>query len=94
LEQNYEAAFGQTSPAETPEGHYDRRELREILTQTIEKLSEKEKMVVTLYYFEELTLKEISGIMGVSESRVSQIHSKALLRLQGKLGKYKGVLFA
>jgi RNA polymerase sigma factor for flagellar operon FliA len=65
-----------------------------MLTETIEALTEKEKMVVTLYYFEELTLKEISGIMGVSESRISQIHSKAILRMQRKLGRFKTILFS
>jgi len=65
-----------------------------MLADAISKLSEKEKLVVTLYYFEDLTLKEISSIMKVSESRVSQIHTKAISRLQGKLGRYKGLLFA
>ena len=94
LEQNYESSFGFGSPEDTPEGHFDKLELQRMLTETIEKLTEKEKTVVTLYYFEDLTLKEISGILGVSESRVSQIHSKAILRMQGRLGKYKAVLFS
>lgn len=94
LEQNYEGAFGLGSPEDTPEGHFDKQELHRMLTETIDKLSEKEKTVVTLYYFEDLTLKEISGIMGVSESRVSQIHSKAIIRMQAKLGKFKAVLFS
>ena len=94
LEQNYEAGLSTGSPDDMPEEHYSRQELHSILTDTIEKLSEKEKTVVTLYYYEDLTLKEISGIMGVSESRVSQIHSKAILRMQGRLGKYKSVLFS
>ena len=96
LEQNYETAFpaNMVSPVDTPEAHMDKQELHQILTQTIEKLSEKEKKVVTLYYFEELTLKEISVIMGVSESRISQIHSKAMLRMQARLGRYKSLLFS
>ena len=94
LEQNYEGSFGIGSPDDTPEGHFNKQELHSMLTDTIEKLSEKEKTVVTLYYFEDLTLKEISGIMGVSESRVSQIHSKAIMRMQGRLGNLKSVLFS
>jgi len=64
-----------------------------MLAEAIDRLSEKEKLVVNLYYFEDLTLKEISSIMGVSESRISQIHSKAIIRLQGKLGRFKNLLF-
>ena len=94
LEQNYEAAFGAGSDEDTPEGHFNKQEIHKMLTNAIEKLTEKEKTVVTLYYFEDLTLKEISGIMGVSESRVSQIHSKAIVRMQGKLGKFRPVLFS
>lgn len=94
LEQNHESAFGQRSQGDTPEEHFDKKELHKMLTETIEALTEKEKMVVTLYYFEELTLKEISGIMGVSESRISQIHSKAILRMQRKLGRFKAILFS
>lgn len=94
LEQNYESAFGTGSPDDTPEGHLNKLELRKTLTETIDKLSEKEKMVVTLYYFEDLTLKEISGIMRVSESRVSQIHTKAIMRMQTKLGRHKSILFS
>jgi RNA polymerase sigma factor for flagellar operon FliA len=94
LDQNHEAAFTPAAQDDTPERVYDKKELQEMLTATIEKLSEKEKMVISLYYFEDLTLKEISVIMGVSESRVSQIHSKAILRMQAKLGKYKSILFS
>ena len=64
-----------------------------MLAKAISNLSDKEKMVITLYYFEDLTLKEISSILKVSESRVSQIHTKAISRLQVKLGKHKTLLF-
>jgi RNA polymerase sigma factor for flagellar operon FliA len=95
LEQNYETAFNGLSsqPQDSPESHAEKMERQHMLTDAINKLSEKEKLVVSLYYYEDLTLKEISSIMKVSESRVSQIHSKAVLRLQGKLGKYKSILF-
>ena len=95
LEQNKEVApFDRSGDSETIEEGYLRSELKELLVDTLDRLKEKEKMVVTLYYFENLTVKEISKIMEISESRVSQIHSKAILNLQLKLGKYKDVLFA
>ena len=55
-------------------------------------MPDKEKLVVTLYYFEELTLKEISAIMKVSESRVSQLHTKAIHRMRSKLERQKYIL--
>lgn len=58
-----------------------------ILTDAVEKLPEKEKLVVALYYQEEFTLKEIAAVMGLSESRISQLHSQAILRLRGRLNK-------
>ncbi len=66
----------------------DVEELRDVLTQSIERLPEKEKMVVSLYYYNELTMKEIGTILNLTESRVSQIHTKAVIRLRGKLKKF------
>lgn len=60
-------------------------EVKRILKETIGNLPEKEKLVVALYHFEELTLKEIGVVLEISESRVSQIHSKAILKLKSKL---------
>ncbi len=60
-------------------------EVKRILKEAIQALPEKEKLVVALYHFEELTLKEIGVVLNISESRVSQIHSKTILRLRGKL---------
>ena len=57
----------------------------------IEELTEKEQKVVALYYYEELTLKEISRVLSVSESRVSQLHTKALTKLKEKLGDYMDI---
>ena len=96
LEQNQESSYqgAQYSHAESPEMQHEKNEVRTILKDAIKNLTEKEKLVVTLYYFEELTLKEISGVMGVSESRISQIHTKALSRLQNRLGRYRYVLYA
>ncbi len=79
--------------ADTPDLSYEKKEVKAMLVDAINQLTEKEKKVVTLYYFEELTLKEISKVMEVSESRISQIHSKAVVKLQNKLGKYKSILF-
>jgi len=59
--------------------------MKQRLTDAIEELPEKERMVLTLYYYEELTMKEIGLTLGVVESRVSQIHSAAVLRLRAAL---------
>ncbi len=83
----------QTTNAETPERVFEKQEIADMIAKAIDGLSEKEKKVVSLYYYEDLTLKEISHIMGVSESRISQIHSKAIGRLQNKLGRHKEILF-
>ena len=53
--------------------------------EAIARLPEREKLVVTLYYYEELTLREIGEVLGVTESRVSQLHTKAVLRLKSRL---------
>lgn len=66
---------------------------RRILAEAVEKLPEKEKLVVALYYQEDLTLKEIAAIMKLSESRISQLHSQAVLRLRGRLSRQKKNLF-
>jgi RNA polymerase sigma factor for flagellar operon FliA len=60
-------------------------ELREAIGEAIARLPEREKLVVTLYYYEELTLREIGEVLGVTESRVSQLHTKAILRLKARL---------
>lgn len=60
-------------------------EVKEILKDAITNLPEKEKLVVALYHYEELTLKEIGVVLDITESRVSQIHSKAILKLRSKL---------
>jgi RNA polymerase sigma factor for flagellar operon FliA len=63
----------------------DQTELREALGEAIARLPEREKLVITLYYYEELTLREIGEVLGVTESRVSQLHTKAILRLKARL---------
>ncbi len=61
------------------------KELRDTLAEAIDELPEKEKLVLSLYYYEGLTMREIGEILGYTESRISQLHSKALARLRGKL---------
>ncbi|KPL01215.1 MAG: hypothetical protein AMJ91_00745 [candidate division Zixibacteria bacterium SM23_73_3] len=64
-------------------GDLEKEELKAYLIQAISHLSEQERLVVALYYYEELTLKEIGEVMQISESRVSQIHTKSVLKLRG-----------
>ena len=91
LEQNYEIGVETNNVLKEgiPENYVEINELKNTLGNAINKLPDKEKLVVSLYYYEELTLKEISAIMSVSESRVSQLHTKAILRLRGKLSRWK-----
>jgi RNA polymerase sigma factor for flagellar operon FliA len=69
-----------------PQSALAQTELKEALGEAIARLPEREKLVVTLYYYEELTLREIGEVLGVTESRVSQLHTKAILRLKARLG--------
>ena len=71
--------------AAEPQSAMAHTELREALGEAISRLPEREKLVVTLYYYEELTLREIGEVLGVTESRVSQLHTKAILRLKARL---------
>jgi RNA polymerase sigma factor for flagellar operon FliA len=65
------------------------KEIENAIANAIEQLPEKEKLVVSLYYWDELTMKEIGKVLGITESRVSQIHSQAVIHLKGKLRKEK-----
>jgi RNA polymerase sigma factor for flagellar operon FliA len=71
--------------AEDPVAIFETGEIKEILAGAIDKLPERERTVIALYYYEGLTLKEIGTVLGVTESRVSQLHTKAVLRLRAKL---------
>ena len=71
--------------AEDPVTIFESAEIKDILAVTIDKLPERERTVIALYYYEGLTLKEIGQVLGVTESRVSQLHTKAVLRLRAKL---------
>jgi RNA polymerase sigma factor FliA len=69
----------------------ERSELQAFLVSAIDRLTEQEKLVIALYYYEELTLKEIGEVMKISESRVSQIHTKAVLKLRGMVRERFGL---
>ncbi len=71
--------------APDPEALVDQGEVRDRIADAIAALPEREKLVVALYYYENLTLREIGEVLGVTESRVSQLHTKAVLRLRSKL---------
>lgn len=77
---------------EAPEDFMEKEELKKKLQEALELLTEKEKKVIILYYYEDLTLKEISHILEVSESRISQLHTKGLMKMKKKLGDYMGIL--
>jgi len=67
-----------------------RSEMKHLLARAIAELPEKERQVLALYYYEELTMKEVGVILGVGESRVSQIHSMAVIRLRARLAELSG----
>jgi len=73
-----------------PETKYVNEESKVILKQTVDKLPERERLIISLYYYNELTYKEISNIIGVSESRVSQLHTKAIIKLKSSLNTLYG----
>lgn len=80
-----------TSRFESPEENIEKEELKQVLEETLQLLTEKERKVILLYYYEELTLKEISNILEVSESRISQLHTRALQKMKEKMGNYMGI---
>lgn len=88
-----DASGGQVSLLDTledpnaadPERSFDAVSLKEQISEAISRLPEREKLVVALYYYENLTLREIGEVLGVTESRVSQLHTKAVLRLKSRL---------
>lgn len=94
LEQGSEVSveYNHTAKFDTPEEVLEKDELKKILGEALELLTEKERKVIVLYYYEELTLKEISSILEVSESRISQLHTKGLQKMKQKMGKYIGIL--
>ena len=91
LDEYMEQGDSKVEPVETkdymqPDRVVEKEELKKLLLEVLETLTDKEKKVILLYYYEEMTLKEISNVMDVSESRVSQLHSKALIKMRQRLG--------
>lgn len=76
----------------SPSENIEEQEVKDTLAGAIDRLPEKEKTVVSLYYYEDLTLKEISVVMKLSEARISQLHTKAVFRLRGALARIKSSL--
>lgn len=72
-----------------PASQASRNEMKRILVEAIDRLPERERLVIALYYYEELTLKEIGQVLSVSESRVSQLHTRATLRLRAALARHR-----
>ncbi|GFO65363.1 FliA/WhiG family RNA polymerase sigma factor [Geomonas paludis] len=70
---------------ESPQSQLIARQTVERLAEAIDSLPEKERIVITLYYYEELNLKEIGAVLDLTESRISQLHSQAIVRLRGKM---------
>ena len=87
-----ESAQSKSSQFDSPEEVLEREEIKKMLIESLDLLTEKERKVIVFYYYEDLTLKEISNILGVSESRISQLHTRALQKMRGKMGNYIGIL--
>lgn len=82
------SSMARSTGALDPVDSLDLREVQEVTASAIERLPKNERTVVALYYYEELTMKEIGRIMGYTESRVSQLHTKAVIRLRNSLKSY------
>ena len=86
-DENDEVSFMETleSPANmNPDVIIEKEEIKNVIVEAIKTLPEKEKKVIVLYYYEDLTLKEIGEVLEVTESRISQLHTKAVMRLRSK----------
>lgn len=86
--ESHESYKNQIKGDKTPIHHIDRMELRRVIANALKTLTLKEQMVVSLYYYDELTLKEIGSVMDLTESRISQIHTKAIIKLKMRLKSY------
>lgn len=91
LDEYMDAGDARIEPVENkdymqPDKVVEKEEVKKLLLEVLESLTDKEKKVILLYYYEDMTLKEISQVLEVSESRVSQLHSKALVKMKQRLG--------
>jgi len=94
-DENDEVSFMETleSPMNmNPDNIIEKEEIKNVIVDAIKGLPEKEKKVIVLYYYEDLTLKEIGEVLEVTESRISQLHTKAVARLRSKLSKVKSAI--
>lgn len=93
LEENGDSDFSITalSKLPDPEKEAEKKELAEKLGETLKKLSERERLVIQLYYYEELSSIEIADVLNVSQPRVSQLHTRALSKMRPNMGKYMGL---
>ena len=82
---SFQDALIDTHKSASPVDILEQHELTHVIAEILEQLSEKEKFVISLYYYEELTQKEIAEVLEVSEGRVSQLHSQALIKLKTKV---------
>ena len=92
---NDEVSFMETlesPPNLNPDTLIEKEEIKTVIVEAIKQLPDKEKKVIVLYYYEDLTLKEIGEVLEVTESRISQLHTKAIMRLRGKLMRMKNAL--
>lgn len=89
LEEYLKTDSAETAADTNPEDAMELLELKDMLAKAIDKLAEKERTVISLYYYEELTLKEISLILHLSEARISQLHTKAVLKMRNYLARNK-----
>lgn len=92
---NDEVSFMETlesPPNLNPDTLIEKEEIKSVIVEAIKQLPDKEKKVIVLYYYEDLTLKEIGEVLEVTESRISQLHTKAIMRLRGKLMRMKNAL--
>lgn len=87
LSEKSEGISNSKGEMELPDHIYEKNELKSILIDAINSLSEKEKLTISLYYYNEFTYKEIGQILDLSESRISQIHSKSILKMKNYLIK-------
>lgn len=91
---DYHGAESKNGVSSEPEAAFEKQELKEKLAQAFESLKDNERKVISLYYYEEMTIKEISSILELSESRISQIHTKALMRMKQTLGDEIRIMFS
>ena len=77
-------------PADSPEAVVEREQMRKVMAEAVDRLPRKERVVLSLYYYEQLTMREIGEVMGVKQGRISQLHSQAIQRLRNRMRRTPG----